>query len=236
MQSDQEGAKGDVRDIVLRNAANDWQIGISAKHQHEALKHSRLSARIDFGKQWFGLSCSSNYFSEVASIFERLTELRRLGTLWSDLGDKDQAIYVPLLNAFRTELMRLDSEHRGHVAPRMVQYLIGAFDFYKVVKLQEQTKIQVYNFAGTLNQACGKMSPATRLEKLKLPNRIVELDYKRDDTGKASTTTLELVCNGGWQLSFRLHNASSRVEPSLKFDINLVGHPNNLQTFSVLPF
>lgn len=29
----------------------------------------------------------------------------------------------------------------------------------------------------------------------------------------------------GWAISFRIHNASSRIEPSLKFDIQLVGIP-----------
>ncbi len=29
----------------------------------------------------------------------------------------------------------------------------------------------------------------------------------------------------GWQLSFRIHNASTMVEPSLKFDINIIGLP-----------
>jgi hypothetical protein len=32
----------------------------------------------------------------------------------------------------------------------------------------------------------------------------------------------------GWQISFRIHNASTMVEPSLKFDINIVGLPSNL--------
>ena len=36
--------------------------------------------------------------------------------------------------------------------------------------------------------------------------------------------------NEGWQISFRIHNASSRVEPSLKFDINLVSAPHSLFT------
>lgn len=31
-----------------------------------------------------------------------------------------------------------------------------------------------------------------------------------------------------WTLSFRIHNASSRVESSLKFDINLLKSPEKL--------
>ncbi|WP_386698102.1 HaeIII family restriction endonuclease [Lonepinella sp. MS14436] len=30
---------------------------------------------------------------------------------------------------------------------------------------------------------------------------------------------------GSWQFSFRIHNASTKVEPSLKFDIQFIGMP-----------
>jgi len=36
------------------------------------------------------------------------------------------------------------------------------------------------------------------------------------------------VFHKGWQLSFRIHNASTLVEPSLKFDINIVGLPGSV--------
>jgi hypothetical protein len=53
-----------------------------------------------------------------------------------------------------------------------------------------------------------------------LPTRIVSFDFK-----PGSNNTLELYMDGGWQFSFRIHNASSRVEASLKFDIQIVGMP-----------
>ena len=31
--------------------------------------------------------------------------------------------------------------------------------------------------------------------------------------------------DGGWQFNFRIHNASTKVETSLKFDIQIVGMP-----------
>ena len=36
------------------------------------------------------------------------------------------------------------------------------------------------------------------------------------------------VFDKGWQLSFRIHSASSRVESSLKFDVQIVGLPFTL--------
>ena len=49
------------------------------------------------------------------------------------------------------------------------------------------------------------------------------MDFKKD-----STNTIQIICDNGWTLSLRIHNASEWVEPSLKFDIQLVGVPNNL--------
>lgn len=40
-----------------------------------------------------------------------------------------------------------------------------------------------------------------------------------------STNTVELYMDGGWQFNFRIHNASTKVETSLKFDVQIVGIP-----------
>ena len=37
--------------------------------------------------------------------------------------------------------------------------------------------------------------------------------------------TLVMTFDQGWQISFRIHSASTMIEPSLEFDINLVGLP-----------
>ena len=50
------------------------------------------------------------------------------------------------------------------------------------------------------------------------PTRIVSLEYKLD-----SVNTLELYLDGVWQFSFKTHNSSTKVESSLKFDIQIIG-------------
>lgn len=57
-QKDDSGIAGDVRDIVIKRNDIDWEIGLSIKHNHEAIKHSRLSHKLDFGKEWFDIPCS----------------------------------------------------------------------------------------------------------------------------------------------------------------------------------
>lgn len=54
-QKDGAGVKGDVRDIVIRREDIEWEIGLSIKHNHDAVKHSRLSHKLDFGKEWFDM-------------------------------------------------------------------------------------------------------------------------------------------------------------------------------------
>jgi hypothetical protein len=50
------------------------------------------------------------------------------------------------------------------------------------------------------------------------------------DFKTSSLNTLSMVMDKGWQVSFRIHNATSKLELSLKFDIQLIGNPPNLFT------
>ena len=146
-------------------------------------------------------------------------------TKWTSIENMHQVVYIPILDAFRKELLRLDEENLSTVAENLVQYLIGNKDFYKIIKGKKKVEIQAYNLHGTLNLPFDKVKPKAKIPKLKLPTRLIEIVYEEN-----STTTLLVSLNEGWQISFRIHNASSRVEPSLKFDINLVSVPHILFT------
>lgn len=65
LQKDREGEIGDVRDIIIDRRNVKWQIGLSIKHNHFAVKHSRLGKNLDFGKKWFGISCSEQYWKDI---------------------------------------------------------------------------------------------------------------------------------------------------------------------------
>jgi len=225
--SDLAGQTGDVRDVLIIRSLQKWEIGISAKNNHRAVKHSRLSMNIDFGEKWLGIPCSQNYFKEIQPIFEMLENLKKQdkSTKWTSIDNMHEVVYLPILNAFRKELLRLDKENQNVVAENLVKYLIGNQDFYKVIKGNKKVEIQAYNLNGTLNLPFEKIKPKAKIQKLKLPSRLIEIVYQND-----STTTLLVSLNEGWQISFRIHNASSRVEPSLKFDINLVSAPHTLFT------
>jgi hypothetical protein len=140
-----------------------------------------------------------------------------------------EVVYLPILNAFRKELIRLDKENPNIIAENLVHYLVGNKDFYKVIKGKKQVEIQAYNLHGSLNLPFENIKPKAKIPRLKLPSRLIEVVYQDNSTNYSL-----ISLNEGWQISFRIHNASSRVEPSLKFDINLVSTPHTLFTNHIL--
>ena len=224
IQSDDEGKKGDVRDIVIMRGSIDWEIGLSLKHNHFAVKHSRLSKKLDFGEKWYGIPCSEEYWKKVKPIFDFLEEEKEKKTLWKEIVNKNEDVYFPLLEAFKIEI--LDQNRKNiKLLENMLKYLLGKFDFYKVISIDNKkvTRVQSYNLYGTLNQDGVHEKRKIEIPIIILPTRIVSLDFKPN-----SLTTLELYLNNGWQFTFRIHNAEKEVKPSLKFDIQIVGMPTSI--------
>lgn len=230
LQEDKEGQNGDVRDVLIIRRNIRWEIGISVKHNHSAVKHSRLSPTIDFGRQWLGLSCNQSYFDAINPIFDQIRMFIAAGMKWSEIVDKNGVIYVPLLRAFKNELMQLNLDNGSVVPSRLLEYLLGRKDFYKIISHDTGrfTTLQCYNLHGTLNTASTTEAPALKVGGVSLPSSIYHFDFKQTDKGVESGTTLELSMDNGWGVSFRIHNASIMVEPSLKFDIQLTGVPYSM--------
>ncbi len=210
IQSDMRGAKGDVRDLLIETYSET--IGISAKHRHTALKHSRLSDQIDFGNLWYQVPCSNQYWSAVYPIFQGLRVLKVQGGFFRDIPNKHEEIYVPILKAFINEVIRYANPNK------MMRYLLGRYDFYKVIKENGNISLQSFNISGSLKWG----------KKIPLPNQIVDFSMK-----PKSTTTAILNLNEGWQVSFRIHSARSKAEPSLKFDVTLIGSPQQLSCHEI---
>ncbi|WQU19720.1 HaeIII family restriction endonuclease [Helicobacter pylori] len=227
LQKDKLGEIGDVRDILIY--FDRFCIGLSIKHNHDAVKHSRLSKDLDFGKKWLGVGVSQHYKDTIKPLFERLENAKKEGMPWRDFPNKEQEIYAPLLQAFKKEVLRIDENEKNKVPQKMVEYLLGKYDFYKAILLEreQKTKLEAYHFNNTLNRSV-KNKPKRIISLSKLPTRMIYFDFK-----PKSFNTLELVLNEGWSFSLRIHNASSRVEPSLKFDIKLLSKPDSVAVFVV---
>ena len=224
IQPDKKGQKGDVRDVLCVRNEKGWNIGLSCKNNHEAVKHSRLSRTIDFGKEWLDYPVSENYKNTIAPLFDELDELKNKQARWAGIERKNERFYVPLLKAFLDELSLLNKLH-SDVPEKLLNYLLGRNDFYKVIKHTKErtTEVKPFNIYGTLGLSTRVQKEMYKITRLKMPTEILKMDFKKD-----STTTIQIICDNGWNLSLRIHSADKTVESSLKFDIQLEGVPSNL--------
>ena len=221
IQDDSAGQSGDVRDVIVQRHGSIWEIGLSAKNNHVAVKHSRLSDKIDFGKKWVNVPCSNQYMNAVSRMFGDVRKLRKEGVVyWRDVDSQKQILYKQLLNEFKDELWRL-VEKDPTVPSKIMFYLLGRYDFYKIVKRRKIVQIWGYNRNETLNKSHDNQSTTKKVPRTKMPTRIIDATMKRNND-------LQVVFDGGWSVSFRIHNAESKITPSLKLDIQLIGEPSNM--------
>ncbi len=230
IQSDSHGAAGDARDVLVVRRDIAWEIGLSVKHNHFAVKHSRLSGVLDFGEKWYGVPCSEQYWQSVRPVFAYLDSEKQRHSTFASLPNKVGDVYEPLLSAFRDELLRQYAVHRD-IPARIVEYLIGTYDFYKVICVERRklTQIQSFNLRGTLNKRSSTLVAKETIPRVHLPQRIISIAFAPD-----RANTLELFMDAGWTFSLRLHNARTYVESSLKFDIQIVGMPTTIITINCL--
>lgn len=240
LQTDKQGQKGDVRDVLcIRNDKQYWSIGLSCKHNHFALKHPRLSPTIDFGKDWLGHPCSEQYFADVNNVFDPLLPYINSKTLWDKANvDKVNDVYKPLLIAFMNEFKRIYTRHTTDVPKSLVKYLIGENDFYKVIDLEKEkaTLVLPINFNKSLNIPYQTHKSLLKIETPKLPSVVYHIGFKQDydestNSYKDSDNTIIITCDEGWTFSMRIHNASSKIEKSLKFDVEAISTPDSMRYF-----
>lgn len=217
LNTDASGVAGDVRDLLCIRMLEGWEIGVSCKHQHEALKHPRITNSCDFGSDWVGEPCSEEFINTLNYILKPLDGTKK----WNEFEDKQSEFYEPILDAFESELEKL-CQISG-VPERLLGYFFGTEDFYKIISKDsvKQTKIYGFNMNGTMNQAAEKVKPIYKVARLTLPKRLIEVRRKEN-----SKTTIILVFDHGWTVSMRLHNKDRVAKPtSLAWDVNLVGLP-----------
>lgn len=221
IQNDKHGEEADVRDIIIERKDIIWEIGLSIKHNHMAVKHSRIAKKLDFGLKWYNVPCSQTYWDDIKPTFNFLEKEKAKGTYFRDLKSKEDDVYVPLLNAFIKEITTQVNKDMN-VPRRMVEYLLSKYDFYKVISIDKKriTTIQSFNMYGTLNLPSRVLQPTIKVPVINLPTTLLHIGFK-----PGSKTTVIMCFDNGWQFSFRIHNAKDVIETSLKFDIQIAGMP-----------
>ena len=103
-------------------------------------------------------------------------------------------------------------------------------DYYKIISKDSDkvTLIETFNMNATLNRDAAEKKAALVTPQIVIPSELIAIRLR-----KGSKTTVDMYMDGGWQFSFRLHNASTKVEPSLKFNINFQGLPPEVMTYKI---
>lgn len=127
------------------------------------------------------------------------------------------------MEAIKKQIERIEELKGKAICSNFLTYLIGKNDFYKVVlEGIKSVSIQGFNFNSSLNQPADTQIPKHRVPVSKLPSRIYKIEFKDD-----SNNTINIIMDEGWSISMRIHNASTRIENSLKLDVQLIGVPQN---------
>ena len=120
-----------------------------------------------------------------------------------------------------SDIRSLDQSITSLVIPKL-----GCNDFNNVAMCFSRfTQIESVNINGTLNQTDGRRRALIDVPLMKLPSKFYEIGFK-----PGSRNTIVVVCDQGWNVSMRIHNASSKIEPSLKFDVQLIAMPSSILT------
>lgn len=247
---DTAGIKGDVRDIDFTIYSDKTkskkvkEIGISCKNNHEAVKHPRITEDPDFAKDWTNgeFNCSKEFMDEMNIIQNIIDKYAVAYEKWSEVNDKMDTIYYPIIKLFVKEIKRLGtanetaSDEEKATVKRFTQqffeYMFGIQDFYKFIKddHDEATKVYPYNMHGSLMKSYKGNKNRQAVSSITLPEEIVEVRIKPN-----SKTTLEIYFDQ-WIISMRLHNADTKIKrTSLKFDVQIKAQPRKIMA-AILPW
>jgi DNA (cytosine-5)-methyltransferase 1 len=240
---DQAGSKGDVRDIDLKIFEDENRkieiidIGISCKNNHEAVKHPRITENPDFAKVWTNgqFECSRQFICEMNKVFDLIDLYANKYKKWSEVADKKESIYYPIIKLYATEIKRLgtvdenaseEEQERARLFTKtFFEYMFGTRDFYKFIKEDHScaTKVYPYNMHGCLMRDYNGHKNEQAVQTITMPEEIVEVRVK-----PKSKTTIEVYFDQ-WIISMRLHNADSKISrTSLKFDVQIKAQPRKV--------
>ena len=85
------------------------------------------------------------------------------------------------------------------------------------------TLIHTFNLHGTLNHPSDTKISAFEVSTVDIPTEILSMRFKKN-----SNTTVEIYMDNGWAFSFRIHSASTLIQPSLKFDVQFISTPSSV--------
>lgn len=220
LSEDAAGKKSDPRDIVVER--DNWHLGLSAKHESPWIKSPRLSNLASFGNDWIGVECTQIYKADIQAAFSPIQP--HFDEEWKGLPKpvKD-ALYKSVAKAFSDELIRLEQQFGSCVPENLMRFLLGNYDYYKLLRKGKTTQLVPFNIHGSLSRKSKSGRPVTNIMQLPLPTRFLKIEQH-------SWNKLRLYFDAGWTIEMRVHNKDSRIKQSLAFETEVVGQPSALVT------
>ncbi|WP_215737735.1 HaeIII family restriction endonuclease [Mesomycoplasma hyorhinis] len=226
LQKDFVGEKGDVRDIIIKSSKSNREIGISIKHNNYSIKHSCISQNSIFCINWFNNKCSETYTKEIEEFFKNIELKKSIYIKWNQIPKIEKnSLYVQLLEIFKSEIIRQFLLNNS-ILRHLLEYLIGKNNFYKCIVFKNKSIVQFFNLKEIYESS---LDQKNTIYKDFFPTKILNFHLKEN-----SNNTLILSLNNNWSFSFRIHNASSEIQKSLKFDIKLLTMPEKIMSIFIL--
>ncbi|MFA5340114.1 MAG: HaeIII family restriction endonuclease [Candidatus Omnitrophota bacterium] len=202
--SDNSAKKGDVTDI--RISWKDQGVNLSIKHNHSALKHQRPPTTVM--RCGYAKDCQEDigFRKEYKKIVDNflIKSKRDLpgASLFSELLTINEEyindnIYFPVCSLVAETIKKSCISPRNTEA--LFNFLIGSVGFYKIIDRNHE--ITILDFT-----------------HIKIPKKV--------DVRLRDKSYVDLDFSNGCKIAMRLHNASSRLGRSLKFDTQAIDLPD----------
>lgn len=203
---DSAGVNGDVTDIRIQNDSST--LNISLKHNHNALKHPRLT-RVP---TWVGISKDVNYKNSYdtcwTNFIKKSKELAPSATLFRELVNLEKDfifdnLYNPLCSLVSSYLVK--NTLTSPQVQSLFKFLVGKYSFYKIIDTKDCILIQDFI----------DMPMPTSVKIMQTDKSYIQMNF-----------------DNGVVLTLRLHTASSRISTkSVKFDVR--GSFDNMKSLTI---
>lgn len=197
--------KNDVTDICL--TSRSWTVNLSLKHNHTALRHQRPGTT----PKHCGFLQGSVEMQQFRQKYRVITQefMQHIGQakLFAELPSAliEQHLYTPVCNL----VSQFINSHASTCTTQLFQYLVGDVNYYKIIVDTHARTLSIQQFA-----------------EIQMPTNLIATVNKQ---------YVYLSFDNGWEISMRLHTASSQLKssPSLKFDTKAL---NNPLTATIIPY
>lgn len=188
------------------------------------LLNNNISNSLDFGKKWYGVPCSDEYWKNVNCIIGLIESEVNKGINLRSIYSIADEFYLPILTSFIKEIQTQIKASRK-VQKRLAEYLIKNYYYSKLITLGPDKSIinEKYNIYGSKFSKINNAKVLNKTPIVKLPKTIYYIGIK-----PKSKTTVLMCLDNGWQVSFKIRLSCKEGKPIFNLDIHFIGIPTEI--------